>query len=273
MKAIKNLFFLIFIFIQVQKGINSLNIYEAEAVKGKVWEKYRKDLGTYYIAYSPYSKEYTRITSFVTLPYSVETKGGKRNAFISFGILGKYGYIDMGIMKNGTGWKPFYNDNGDLIYFDDFTAKEDVEIMGVEIGFKSEKKVYFAVSFRYSDKDSIPGYKLFWKELYVSHILERNEEGKPLFRFYRFVSLVNDKDNGVPNYQKDGTSLINSVFNKLVIMVNNAGKTWGIDGPNIEACFPLVPGFPKMRDKVVIVGMAHHTGKHPAAETLVITRL
>ena len=241
MKAIKNLFFLILIITTIQKGITLLDNNEVEVIKGEVWEGYKKDIGAYYIAYSPYSDNYSRITSYVKLPFSVETNGGKRIAFISFGVLGKYGYIEMGIMNNGTGWKPYYNDNGDLIYFDELTAKEDVKIMGLEINFTSNKKAYLAISFRDSEEKTIPKYESFGREIYFSHILEYNEKGKPIFRFYRSASLVNDKDNGVPNYLKDGTSIINSVFSGLVIVVNNSGKTWGIDGPNIEVGWKVSP--------------------------------
>ena len=35
--------------------------------------------------------------------------------------------------------------------------------------------------------------------------------------------------------------------------------------------FPLIPGFPEVRDKVVVIRIGHQAGKHPAAETLVLT--
>ena len=145
----------------------------------------------------------------------------------------------MGIMNSGKGWKPYYNDNGDLVSFDDFTAKEDVKKIALDIEIHSKKKVTFAISFRDSDLRIL--YDIFSIDLYCSHIFEGFDEGTPNLRFYRFVSLVNNKDKGVPDNQKDKTALINLTFADLVIMVNNEGKTWGIDGPNIEASWKVSP--------------------------------
>ena len=125
-------------------GNNSEDIYETEIIKGEILYDYKKGSGAYYIAYSPFRDDYSRITSYVRLPTFIETNDGKRDAFISFGIQGQYGYIDMGIMNSGKGWKPYHNDNGDLISFDDKTAKEDVKIMGLNIQVESKKKVKLA---------------------------------------------------------------------------------------------------------------------------------
>ena len=130
------LFLIILITTKIQVGNNSEDIYETEIMKGEILYDYKKGSGAYY------RDDYNRITSYVRLPF-VETNDGKRDAFISFGIQGQYGYIDMGIMNSGKGWKPYYNDNGDLINFDDDIAKKEVKIMGLEIQVESKKKVFF----------------------------------------------------------------------------------------------------------------------------------
>ena len=142
------LFLIILIITKIQVGNNSEDIYETEIIKNKILYDYKKGSGAYYIAYSPFRDDYNRITSYVRLPTFVETNDGKRDGFISFGIQGQYGYIDMGIMNSGKGWKPYYNDNGDLISFDDYTSKEDVKLIGIDVKIQSKKKVIFAVSFR-----------------------------------------------------------------------------------------------------------------------------
>ena len=233
------LFLLILITTKIQVGNNSEDIYETEIMKGEILYDYKKGSGAYYIAYSPFRDDYTRVTSYVRLPTFVETNDGKRDGFISFGIQGQYGYIDMGIMNSGKGWKPYYNDNGDLISFDDDIAKKEVKIMGLEIQVESKKKVFFAVSYRDIDGNELRDTK--WIHIPCSHIFEGNLEDKPNLRFYRFVSLVNNKDKGVPDNQKDNTALINATFADLVIMINNEGKTWGINGPNIEASWKVSP--------------------------------
>ena len=232
------LFLLILITTKIHVGNNSEDIYETEIMKGEILYDYKKGSGAYYIAYSPFRDDYNRITSYVRLPF-VETNDGKRDAFISFGIQGQYGYIDMGIMNSGKGWKPYYNDNGDLISFDDDIAKKEVKIMGLEIQVESKKKVFFAVSYRDIDGNELRDTK--WIHIPCSHIFEGNLEEKPNLRFYRFVSLVNNKDKGVPDNQKDKTALIDGTFGGLVIMVDNLGKKWGIDLHYVEASWKVSP--------------------------------
>ena len=232
------LFLIILIITKIQVGNNSEDIYETEIMKGEILYDYKKGSGAYYIAYSPFRDDYNCITSYVRLPF-VETNDGKRDAFISFGIQGQYGYIDMGIMNSGKGWKPYYNDNGDLISFDDDIAKKEVKIMGLEIQVESKKKVFFAVSYRDIDGNELRDTK--WIHIPCSHIFEGNLEDKPNLRFYRFVSLVNNKDKGVPDNQKDKTALIDGTFSGLVIMVDNLGKKWGIDLHYVEASRKVSP--------------------------------
>ena len=162
---------LILITTKIQVGNNSEDIYETEIIKNKILYDYKKGSGAYYIAYSPFRDDYTRVTSYVRLPTFVETNDGKRDAFISFGIQGQYGYIDIGIMNSGKGWKPYYNDNGDLISFDDYTSKEDVKLIGIDVKIQSKKKVIFAVSFRDLNEKIL--YDSFSKGIYCSHIFRR----------------------------------------------------------------------------------------------------
>ena len=233
------LFLIILITTKIQVGNNSEDIYETEIMKGEILYDYKKGSGAYYIAYSPFRDDINRITSYVRLPTFVETNDGKRDAFISFGIQGQYGYIDIGIMNSGKGWKPYYNDNGDLISFDDDIAKKEVKIMGLEIQVESKKKVFFAVSYRDIDGNELRDAK--WIHIPCSHIFEGNLEDKPNLRFYRFVSLVNNKDKGVPDNQKDKTAMIEGAFSGLVIMVDNLGKKWGIDLHYVEASWKVSP--------------------------------
>ena len=232
------LFLIILITVKIE-GNNSEDIYETEIIKNKILYDYKKGSGAYYIAYSPFRDDYNRITSYVRLPTFVETNDGKRDGFISFGIQGQYGYIDIGIMNSGKGWKPYYNDNGDLISFDDYTSKEDVKLIGIDVKIQSKKKVIFAVSFRDLNEKIL--YDSFSKGIYCSHIFEGNIEEKPNLRFYRFVSLVNNKDKGVPDNQKDKTAMIEGAFSGLVIMVDNLGKKWGIDLHYVEASWKVSP--------------------------------
>ena len=246
MVDLKNLLILILlIIIKFEKGLSSEDLYETEVIKNKVFEGYEKGKGAYYIAYSPYRSGYTEITSYVILPTYIYTNGGKRTAFISFGVQGKYGYIDTGIMNSGDYWTPYYNDNGEYKNFEYFKSNEQVKIIGLQIEVKSKNKITFSVSLRDADEKKITNItNTFSTEIYSSHIFEYDERDNPIFRFYRFVSLVNNKEKGVPDIHVDYTSVINGVFSRLVIVINTGkalNKTWGIGGDNIGTSWKVSP--------------------------------
>jgi len=234
------LFLIILIITKIQACNNSEDIYETEIIKNKILYENKKGSGAYYIAYSPFRDDYNRVTSHVRLPTKIETNNGTRTGFISFGIQGQYGYIDMGIMNSGNGWKTYYNDNGEIKSYDDRTANEDVKIITLDICEIKKKKIVFAVSFRDSGENPIDNI-IYWHHIYSSHIFEGNEEDRPNLRLYRFVSLVNNKDKGYPDDQEDGTAMIGGAFTKLVLIVNNQGKKWGINGDYVEASWKVSP--------------------------------
>ena len=233
------LFLIILISTKIQACNNSEDIYETEIIKNKILYENKKGSGAYYIAYSPFRDDYTRVTSHVRLPTKIETNNGKRTGFISFGIQGQYGYIDMGIMNSGNGWKPYYNDNGEIKSYDDRTANEDVKIITLDICEIKKKKIVFAVKFRDSDGNEMSD--TFWHHIYSSHIFEGNEEDRPNLRLYRFVSLVNNKDKGYPDDQKDGTALINGTFSEIKVVVGRHQYNWGINEAYIEASWKVSP--------------------------------
>ena len=238
-------FILFFILLIIQKVTLSDNIYDIEFIKNNISTEYKKGIGAYYIVYSPYRTGYTIITSYIKLPTSLNTNNGKRTAFISFGIQGKYGYIDMGIMNSWDYWTPYYNDNGEYKNFEYFKSNEQVKIIGLQIEVKSKNKITFSVSLRDADEKKITNItNTFSTEIYSSHIFEYDERDNPIFRFYRFVSLVNNKEKGVPDIHVDYTSVINGVFSRLVIVINTGkalNKTWGIGGDNIETSWKVSP--------------------------------
>ena len=247
MVDLENILFLILLtLIKIQKVLSSEDLYETEIIRNKTLDRIEKGQGAYYIAYSPYRTGYTKITSYVKLPTFINTNDGKRTAFISFGIQGKYGYIDMGIKNTGKYWAPYYNDNGEFKNFEYFNSKEPlVKIMGLEIDIISKNKIKFYVSLRDENAKQITNItNMFSTEIYASHIFEYDKEDKPFFRFYRFASLVNNKENGVPDNQRDNTSMINGIFTGLCIVLNYnvlKTKTWGIGGNHIEASWKVSP--------------------------------
>ena len=203
-------------------------IDDAVIIKNRVWDGYETGVGAHYYAYSPYITGYTRVTSYIQLPNSLNTNQGKRNAYISFGVLGLYGSIDTGIMNSGEGWKPYYYDINykKFISFKEYYAPQETSIVGIEIEVTSSRKIIFSLSFRASNLFVL---KSFSTEIDASHILVY-EDSIVKNRFYRFASLVpTETDN-----QNDRTYMIGGKFTGLTIVKNNRGETWGIAGDNID---------------------------------------
>lgn len=228
-------FLFFFMIVITPNFIISQSYSDAETIKNGVWSDYETNHGAYYYAYSPYSTAYSKVTSYIYLPPSLNTNGGNRNAFISFGILGYNGFIDMGIMNSGEGWKPVYCDNGSLQSFPEYAGISNVKIVGIEIEVLSTRKVVFSLSFRDSQLNIL---KSFSVVISAKHIIEY-ENGKPKFRFYRFASLVNL--DTIPDDQNDQTYMINGIFTGLVIVVNGVGRSWGISSDYIEIAWKVSP--------------------------------
>lgn len=230
MISIKNILLFLSLFVTI-KTLNE-NIPEdkddAVAIKKVVWDEYERDTGAYYIIYSQYTSIYSKVTSYIHLPTSLNTNNGKRNAYISFGVLGLHGFIDTGIINPGSGWSPCYNLNGSMKVEKGYSDIKGVEKVGIELEVTSSKVVKFSLSFRDSDLNILKSYST---EIDASSYFDKNGVN---FRFYRFASLVNDKNNGVPDNQNDNTYMINGMFSKLCIVVNKKVKSWGIDNDYVE---------------------------------------
>ena len=82
------------------------------------------------------------------MPDSLNANNGKRNAYISFGVLGLYGGIDTGIMNSDVGWLPFYYDNKNKKFatFKEFYTLEGTKNVHIEIEVTSLRKVIFSLN-------------------------------------------------------------------------------------------------------------------------------
>ncbi len=220
---------IILLFLYLLKSIATQDVIDdAVVIKNTVWEGYETGVGAHYYAYSPYITGYSKVTSFIKLPYSLNTNQGARNAYISFGVLGLYGSIDTGIINSGEVWKPYYYDikNGDFVCFHDYAAPEGTTVVGIEIEVTSSRTIIFSLSFR---NDDLVILKSFSTSIDASHILVY-EHSKVKNRFYRFASLVPvGKDN-----QNDGTYMVGGQFTGLTIVKNNQCQSWGISSDNID---------------------------------------
>ena len=216
-KLFFELFLAIIIIITIPKIIYSEQIDDVVVLKNRVLPNYKKGIGAYYIAYSPYSIGYDKFTTWIDLP-SLNTNDGKRKAFISLGVEGKNGYIEMGITNSGEGWSPYYSDNGYITVFNGYNKIPGIKIIGMQVDFHNDRKMRFYLTYRNIFTKVI---KNFTTDIYAAHILEY-ENDKVKSRLYRFVSLVNDKSNGVPDDQNDHTYMINGKFVGLCILINGS---------------------------------------------------
>ena len=97
---VKKLILAIFLIIETLLILLILN----KIYKDKEDMKFMEDIidgndGVNYYAYSPFSMKGSD---------SINTNKGKRNAYISFGILGINDSINIGLINSGTAWIPFY---------------------------------------------------------------------------------------------------------------------------------------------------------------------
>jgi len=225
---------LIVCFLLISFVINDDDVIDdVEVLKNRAWEGYETKVGAHYYAYSPYSVGYTMVTSFIKLPTKLNTNNGSRNAYISFGVLGLYGAIDMGIMNSGNGWCPYSYDGNkhEFKAYQDYFGPTGTKIVGIEIDVNSKRVATFSITFRDSELNVL---KYFTKNFDVSHILVY-ENDKVKNRFYRFASLVpTGQDN-----QNDNTYMVGGQFTHLTIVRNSNGYDWGLALDDVDVAWKV----------------------------------
>ena len=186
------------------------------------------NVGVNYYAYSPYSTEYSKVKGLIKLPDSININNGKRNAYISFGILGINGSINIGLINSGTGWIPFYYFNRieEMFCYHEYCSNEETDFIEIEIEVTQEKKILVYFILRNSNLFELNSLNF---EINASDFLEYENE-KVKVRFSRFASLVPLKEDD----QNDG------IFTKLIIVKYNKTESWGISGNNTEFSW-LIP--------------------------------
>lgn len=206
---------------------------DAVALKNRVWDGYQTNIGAHYYAYSPYSTEYSIVTTYIKLPNQMLIMKGKRIAYISLGVAGLYGGIELGIANTGNGWCPYYYDTNTKKSqtYTNFEAPLMTAIVAIQIEVNSRRTIVFSLSYR---KASLQIIKSFQVKISASHLLEY-ENNKVKFRFFRFVKL---SPTGVDN-QNDGTYMIGGQFTELTIIKNGFGRNWGINTDDIDVAWKV----------------------------------
>lgn len=205
------------------------------SLKNKVWDGYETNIGAHYYAYSPYSTHYNKVRGLIQLPDSINTNFGRRNAYISFGILGINGGVNIGLINAGTGWRPFYYliKTQKMLCYNEYCSNEETKFIEIEIEVTQERKLLASFTFRNSTLFPL---KNLHFEIDASDILEY-ENDKVKARFFRFASLVPLEEDD----QNDGTFVNNGKITQLSIVKNNETEFWGISGNNIEVSWLISP--------------------------------
>ena len=237
MTKVRNLLFFLFFFVMLSPNniIISQQIDDIAIIKNSAYTGYETGGGAYSYAYSPYMIGLSKATTYVHLPTAVNTNGGKRNAYISLGVGGAEGFIDLGLLNSGGGWFPCYNNNGTMKCFQDYTAGYEVKIIGIEVEIVSTRKVIFSISFRNSYLKIL---RSFSTNVDPKGVLV-TENNKVKAKFYRFASLANVSTQ--PDDHWDHTFMINGIFTGLTIVVNGRGRPWGIDSDYVDVAWMYSP--------------------------------
>ena len=69
------------------------------------------------------------------LPDSINTNYGQRNFYISFGILGINCGINIGLIYNGTGWRPFHYfiKTQEMVCYNEYRNYNETKFIEIEI--------------------------------------------------------------------------------------------------------------------------------------------
>ena len=231
---IKLSFKIIFIILILIILLTNIKTYDNPVViKKEIWKEYETKVGAYYILYSPLRDDYSKIIGDIRLPILLNTNKGKRIAYITLGVVGLNGRINIGIINSKFGWTPYFYDikYKKMKGFRDYICPEETEIVKFKLELVNSSKIIF--SLKYFDSNSV-FLNSFITEIDASHILVINNN-KTKLRFYRYIQLrPTENDN-----QNDGTYMKKGEFKELYIVKKNLSESWGIMGKNVDVAWKV----------------------------------
>ena len=211
-----------------------------ENLEGEEWDKdYNIQIGGYYYVYSNNSTENSGVSALFELSDLLSTLN-LRHGYLIIGIEGIKSKIDIGLLNNGTGWRPLYDIifNKNMTVFDEYNSEENKNIK-LEIKVTNERMIL--VCFKFYDAN-----KVFLRKLNFVIDATDNlpyEGNKVKVCFYRCMSLV---PKNVIDDKNDGTYMSNIKISELKIIKNNKEKPWGISSKNIQYSFKVNPAYVKI---------------------------
>lgn len=200
------------------------------------------DPGAYFYAYAPMGTTY--LYSFVNakLPTSINTLNGRRAAFISLGIAGSMGGIDIGLRNVGSGWVPYtydvYAGNKGTYYeqthsfqlFEDSHMPDTVTnvIMMATPLNTTTMRVYM----RGYDSTGGTGDTEFYRDITVKSGNFVTVGNRVQCQHYRFVSMV--PNIGITTTLTDGTYMKNGALTNCQLYYDDVNHTlWSWDSDKV----------------------------------------
>lgn len=227
---------------------NVVPIDEIDPIKGPTPDYVGSDeKGAHYYAFSKRGDLYSAAYTKVKLPTSIGTRynssTGKslRHAFISLGIMGPWHGVDIGIMNDGTGWFPYYNDVADNNHFKMFNAADQVAPSGTVyavINAAIIDKITMQMSVQYQDASGAP-LRNFWYQFGIKDgTFEYGVNQRIYCSIYRFASLV--QMPGAVDDRNDGTFMTAGMFTGSQVY-DYTGKynLWGMFSDTMEKAWAV----------------------------------
>lgn len=165
------------------------------------------DHGGYYYVQSAPSATYSSAFARVTLP-QVATQG--RCAFISLGVAGQLGGVDMGITYTGDGWSPYFYDVAANNFYAEFGA-HSTNLTGEAVYAVLNAAVVDATTVQWSVTFQDAASKVldtFWLQSPIHPgNLSTDADGKVVCSFYRFASISHMQGADTRASMKNGAFL------------------------------------------------------------------
>lgn len=204
--------------------------------------KSAKDSGGYYYAYSPMSTGYSSCYVNIKFPTSLYTANSTRTAFVSLGITGSKGGIDIGFTNKGSGWYPYHYDTqalegsrqGD---YEDKMAPANVTNAAVTLRALTDKQIRMGVQYLDASGNNVGEFFYVTVDIASGNLTYVN--GKVNCRFYRFASLI--PSNGVTTTNYDGTYMKNGNMLYCQLYDGSQYVTWGILSPRVDCAWLVSP--------------------------------
>lgn len=206
-----------------------------EVIKGEAFFS-ETSAGSHYYAFSEQSSTYTEAFVNIVLPTSFDNKG-RRNGYISLGVMGTNYGIDIGLKNDGTGWRPYSWDRN--LAWEEYTdymapATATNAIMGVRPTGTDSVLVYI----QFKNASNVNVGNEFSKTIKTGAGFQKSGD-RYICRFYRFASLV--PKLGMTDNRYDGSYMRGGKFTNCQLYDGSKYHCWGITSTPMVDVWKVYP--------------------------------